>query len=200
MDYDIDKGELNINVETNVFKKINFMISDTDYVIDIILNDKITLSMLPIVGTYLHLLDSLAVEHLELYASSKDNKAKGTLSGAAILGSIYDMPFVMQIYHSEQDERLLTSGITDATDDVVVSSTALVAADNANDGVTKWFTMNKAFGIFEFYRFGVGYVDGRIAFFLDASLASKPIELGMIGMGVGLKLDNPKDVAFIFQA
>ncbi|GAU76005.1 DUF6603 domain-containing protein [Fusibacter sp. 3D3] len=196
LDYDIDKGELAINVETNVFEKINVVISGTDYIVDIILNDKIALSMLPIVGTYLHLLDNLAVEHLELYASSKDNKAKGTLSGAAILGVIYEMPFILQIYQSAPNQNGLThSGMYDLTDRDG-NLNALVTADNSSSGMTKWFTLNKSFSIFEFYRFGVGYIDGRIAFLLDAALASKPIELGLLGLGIGLKLDDPKDVAF----
>ena len=181
MDYDINKGQLTVDVESNVFKKITTIISDGDYNLDIILNDKIALSMLPIVGTYLHLLDSLFIEHLELYVSSKDNKAKGTLSGVAILGVIYDIPFVLQIYKSEPAKNLLVNSLVDTHD---------------STSMTKWFKINKSFSIFEFYRFGVGYINGRIAFLLDASVESKPIELSMIGLGVGLKLDNPKDIAF----
>ncbi len=196
MSYDIDKSELAVNVETNVFQKIALVIKNTDYTIDIILNDKIALSMLPIVGTYLHLLDSLAVENLELYASSKNNPEKGTVSGAAILGKIYDMPFVMQIYESKPSELLALSADNSRLDRVDRDYDFLVGSQKSNGGMTKWFTLNKSFGIFEFYRFGVGYADERITFLLDASLASKPIELGVMGLGLGLKLDDPRDVAF----
>lgn len=181
--YDITKKNLNVTIDTNVFKTISLVISDADYEVDIIISDDITLALLPIVGTYLHLLDDLAIQNLELYASSKDNKSKGTLAGAAITGSLVGVDFVLQVYTKEKEPAKLLG-------------TELVKSNSPDAGITKWFDVNKNAGIFEFYRFGVGYKDGRIEFLIDASLTSQTIELGMLGLGIGLKISDPKDVAF----
>lgn len=177
MNYNIDVKELSIKVESRQFDLVSAVVSDTDYEIDIRLKDNISLSMLPIIGTYLHLLDTLAIEHLELLASSKNHPELGTLAGAALLGKIYSELFVLQIYQSEGKKSVL-------------------ATDGSSTGLTKWFKIGKSMGIFEFYRFGIGFINGSIAFLLDASLASKPIELGMMGLGLGVNLSSPKDISF----
>ncbi len=177
MKYDIDNKELTVNVKSPKFDTISLVVSNKDYEADIRLKDKITLSMLPVVGTYLHLLDSLAIEHLELLASSKDHPEHETLSGAALLGNIYNQPFALQIYHSEKKQEVHM-------------------AESSPGALTKWFKINKSLGIFEFHRFGVGFIDGSIAFLLDASLAAKPIGLSLLGLGLGVKLFSPKDISF----
>lgn len=177
MNYDISKGELDITVSSRIFETLSLVLCQKDYEIDVVVRDKITMSMLPIVGTYLHLLDSLAIEHLELYASSEDNPEKKTLKGAALLGSIKDYEFVLQVYHNK-------------------SQNVLMVDDGSSESMTKWFELNKNLGVFEFYRIGVGFIDGRIAFLLDAALATKPIELGLLGLGIGMNLQDPKDIAF----
>ncbi len=178
MQYKIDEKELTITVSSGKFGSIRLTVSDKDYEADIKLKDKITLSMLPLVGTYLHLLDSLAVEQLELLASSKEQPQLHTLSGVALLGKIFGEPFVLQLYHQEE-QRLIEC-----------------RADNSADALTKWIPINKTLGIFEFYRFGIGFREGSIAFVLDASLAVKPIGISLMGLGIGFKLNSPGDISF----
>ncbi|WP_154651694.1 DUF6603 domain-containing protein [Sediminispirochaeta bajacaliforniensis] len=177
MRYDLDAKELAIQVTSDKFDKIRLTVSDEDYEIDIQLKNALSLSRLPLVGTYLHVLDKVAIENLELFASSKDNQAKETLSGAAFLGSLCEKAFVLQIYHNKAKQEQMLQEPSGAS-------------------LTKWFAMDKSFGIFELYRLGIGYIDGSITFLLDASLTSKPIGLSLLGIGLGINLSSPGDVSF----
>lgn len=175
MRYQLDKQKLQIEVESKHFEKISLTVDDSEYEAELVLRDKLTLSLLPVVGTSMHLLDALAVEKLELLVSSAAHPEKGTLSGVALLGSLCGQPIVLQVYHAEASKMV---------------------RDDGNTLLSKWFPLNKSLGIFELHRLGMEFQKGRIGLLLDASLAMSPIRVDLTGLGLGISLEDPSDAAF----
>lgn len=176
--YEISKKNLGIIVSSSTFGKVILQISDTDYQVEVQFKDKISLSQLPIVGTNLKLFDAFSIEGLCLTASSRGDKSRQIESGVALSGDICGEPFVLQLYHPEND------------------GDNFCTRQNSQICMTKWFELNKSFKILKLSRVGVGFRDNRITFLLDAMITASPVSLSLMELGLGIGLSGIVSVGF----
>jgi len=176
--YEISKKNMDITVNSSTFEKVILQISDTDYQAELQFRDRISLSQLPIVGTNLKLLDTFSIESLCLTASSRGDKSRQIESGVALSGNICSEPFVLQLYHPEND---VGNSYTRRESQLCM---------------TKWFELNKSFKILKLSRVGVGFRDNRITFLLDAMITAAPVSLSLMGLGLGIGLSDTVSVGF----
>ncbi|MEM7156260.1 MAG: DUF6603 domain-containing protein [Myxococcota bacterium] len=78
----------------------------------------------------------------------------------------------------------LTASPADGTPAVGASAPA-----SKGSSTTKWFNIQRQFGIFQFNRVGVGYVDGELTFSLDAGIDLGPLTFSVDGLSIGTPID-----------
>ncbi|HKQ78626.1 MAG TPA: DUF6603 domain-containing protein [Blastocatellia bacterium] len=71
---------------------------------------------------------------------------------------------------------------TDVERSVSVTSTKIVSTAQADNGLVKWFNIQKAFGPFHFQRLGIGLMGQNIDFLLDASLQTAGLTITLEGL------------------
>ncbi|MCL2703362.1 MAG: hypothetical protein FWE91_07140 [Defluviitaleaceae bacterium] len=181
MEYDFSNSILNITVENKKYGGVKLSVWN-DGIIDcavIITCNDIALSGLPVVGTKLKLLDSLKIQQLSFAVTTRKTKYEGwdIPPGAAIMGNISGEKVYAQLTEFRPKENEF-------------------AQDSDGISMVKWFTIEKSLSVFSFHRFGIGYDNGRLSFLLDASLQTSPISMNLMGLGVGMNINNPRDIAF----
>ncbi len=59
----------------------------------------------------------------------------------------------------------------------------------------QWLELDKTLGPVTLERIGVSFVNGRIWFYLSASLSMGPMTIGLDGLGIGAPINDPTDIS-----
>ena len=63
-------------------------------------------------------------------------------------------------------------------------------SDTKGSSSTKWISIQKQFGVFDFQRVGIGYTDGVLTFSLDAGMNLGPLTFSMMGLSIGSPIEK----------
>jgi hypothetical protein len=113
-----------------------------------------------------------------------DVQAPVLLFGQLQLGAS-QMPLDLPIGGAARPRAALTAGSTTPAGPPAVTTPP-------DDG-TKWFAVDRTFGVFSFQRIGIQYAPdggGTLFFLLDASIALGPLTLATQGLGIGSPLTH----------
>jgi hypothetical protein len=189
------------------------------FAVDLPLN--VTLADLPLVGDRIPSASQLGIPEIGAWALSGDLAGSGATSGAAALNRQVPTGYP-QLPETPQVAGLLLFGTLLLGADKVPlelpvggaparappprtlaahapapaaapgAAVAKVSATPPAAPTTKWFSVQRSFGVFTFARVGVQYDggSGTLFFLLDASIELGPLELTTQGLGIGSPLTD----------
>jgi hypothetical protein len=183
------------------------------FAVDLPLN--VTLADLPLVGDKLPDADQLGIPDLGCWFLSGDLAGSGPDSGAATLNAqvpagyprLPETPLAAGLLLSgtlRLGSENVPLGLAAATPAQPAARNALTAGAGplapaassaaapaaAGGATTKWFTIQRSFGVFTLSRLGIQYADSTLYFLLDASIGLGPLELTTQGLGIGSPLTS----------
>ncbi|MBP2230045.1 hypothetical protein J2847_003348 [Azospirillum agricola] len=159
----------------------------------------VDLTRLPLVGDRLPADETLAIDNLQVLYASAAVGAEETGRIAALLpeeatglpedglskgvGISADIRFA-----GTSLALLLPVGDGPASEAAKPEEDEEAGEEAPSDG-TRWFSIQRQFGIFQFNRIGVGFADNVLSLSLDADIALGPLTLSLDGLSAGSPLD-----------
>lgn len=163
-------GTLSFHIAQDTSRHIQFMTKITFLSL-------IPLSKLPVVGTSLHLLNDISLNALTVSAATADCWPD-VKKGIRIQG-------ILKFFQTEEAFELNLAG-----------QFKHAFSDAANSGSTKWFVLNKSLSLLHLQRIGLNYRNGSVGFLLDATLSANPVEIGLMGLGLGFSMSDVTKISF----
>ena len=165
-------------------------------------NRTLSLSQLPLVGPALASIGEVALTGIEAaiaYEAPIDTVAAAAMNAA-----------ITQSDPGNHYPRLPTTGLPqrillaadlaiggDAARHIAIPlggsgqvSRAVASSVGDASSATKWFDIQKSFGPVSIQKVGLRYADGTLWGVMNASLEAGPVQLGLIGLGVGSPLES----------
>lgn len=212
--YEISKKQLTITVVSDKYGTLICMIYEDvkgqkQFLLEVACAPVIDLSSLPVVGTGLHLLDNASIKDICMLAASEDIKEREILKGITLKGTVVagssENPFKLEITGGPRETWIAQESGPGKEPESGQETRSGQEPDSVwqpevgaqQSGLTKWFSIEKSLGIFDFHRIGVTYRQGYLGFVMDASLAANPLKITVLELGAGLQLSQIKPGFFL---
>lgn len=175
---------LNINKITAGYRKSGK--NGTQYFISSLLSTKIDLLNFPLLGDYLSSDQGLNIEGLSFSITGIKNDKKSSVNimiSANINAGGSRLPISIPVHKSSEKQNAEESHKKD-----IKQLSTQRKTPSKSEGL--WFTLDKSFGPITIKRIGINYRNSILSFLLDTSMTMGPVNVTLIGLSAGSKLDN----------
>jgi hypothetical protein len=213
--YDVTKSILTLEAESKNYGKavlVALKSATWSFFFGLDINHRIGLSDIPIVGSEISKVVSVAIDDIEVLASSQlDGTAADSINGqiAALGGGYPQVPAagmsgvaLAMVFDAGGEKTTLTITAPPSTKQSSGRAanplgTALLPSAEAplGDGPppqpssgTVWLTLQKSFGPVAFQKVGIRYQNSVLYFLMNASVSAGGLSIAVIGLGVGSPL------------
>ncbi len=145
---------------------------------------ELSLSMLPIVGEDLHLLDHIAITDISL-----ESDPESTILYLNVAGEKLKLELAGG---KEKGRENLLPGETDGVD----GGEYPVYAAGEEGMKLLWFRLEKHFSVFTIHRIGIGFDGKKISFAFDAELTACAFQLAMEGLAILAEVSERPGISF----